>query len=174
MGSGIGHDILLTIDQSPDSSYVLNDYFQANANSYTDGTVSYRLPVMENGKHSLTFRVWDLLDNSTTQTLNFQVVNGLAPVIFSIYVYPNPVETQANIVVSHDRPETVLKMTVEIFDIAGRKIWSFSQSTVNNNSWDLIANNGQKVRSGLYLYRVSIKTTNGDISSKTNKMLIVE
>ncbi len=174
VGSGIGHDILLTIDQSPDSSYVLNDYFQANANSYTDGTVSYRLPVMENGKHSLTFRVWDLLDNSTTQTLNFQVVNGLAPVIFSIYVYPNPVETQANIVVSHDRPETVLKMTVEIFDIAGRKIWSFSQSTVNNISWDLIANNGQKVRSGLYLYRVSIKTTNGDISSKTNKMLIVE
>ena len=174
VGSGIGHDILLTIDQSPDSSYVLNDYFQANANSYTDGTVSYRLPTMENGKHSLTFRVWDLLNNSTTQTVDFQVVKGLAPVIFSIDVHPNPASKEATIVVSHDRPETILKTTVEIFDIAGRKIWSFSQSTANNISWDLVANNGQKVKSGLYLYRVSVNTANAEISSKTNKMIIVE
>jgi hypothetical protein len=174
VGSGIGHDIMLTIDQDPLQSYVLNDYFLANTNSYTSGVVKYKLPLMINGKHTLTFKVWDLLNNSTTKSINFDVVTGLAPEIFSVYNYPNPVKTVTNIVVNDDRPETILSTTVEIFDISGRKIWSFSQSGADNISWNLISNNGLRVKTGIYFYRVSIKTKNSDFTSKTNKMLIVE
>jgi hypothetical protein len=174
VGSGIGHDIMLTIDQDPLQSYVLNDYFLANTNSYTSGVVKYKLPLMINGKHTLTFKVWDLLDNSTTKSINFDVVTGLAPEIFSVYNYPNPVKTVTNIVVNDDRPETILSTTVEIFDISGREIWSFSQSGADNISWNLISNNGLRVKTGVYFYRVSIKTENSDFTSKTNKMLVVE
>jgi len=174
VGSGIGHDVMLTIDQDPAQSYVLNDYFQANTNSYSSGVVMYKLPLMENGKHTLTFRVWDLLNNSTTNSIDFEVVKGLAPEIFTVYNYPNPVKSQTSIVVKHDRPETILNTTVDIFDISGRKIWSFSQSGVDNISWNLISNNGLRVKTGVYFYRVSIKTKNSDFTSKTNKMLIVE
>jgi len=118
--------------------------------------------------------VWDLLNNSTTKSLNFEVVKGLAPVIFSVSSRPNPVKDQVTIVVSHDRPETVLRTTVEVFDITGRKVWSFSQSSINNISWDLITNDGKKLKTGLYLYRVNIKTMNSDITSKADKMLIIE
>jgi len=174
VGSGIGHDIMLTIDQDPAQSYVLNDYFQANSNSYSSGAVTYKLPLMGNGKHTLTFRVWDLLNNSTTNSIDFEVVKGLTPEIFTVYNYPNPVKTQTNIIVKHDRPETILNTTVEIYDISGRKIWSFSQSGVDNISWNLVSNNGLRVKTGVYFYRVSIKTKNSDSTSKTNKMLIVE
>jgi len=174
VGSGIGHDILLTVDQNPEMSYILNDYFLADENSYTSGNISYKLPAINDGKHMLTFRVWDLLNNSTTKSLNFEVVKGLAPVIFSVSSRPNPVKDQVTIVVSHDRPETVLRTTVEVFDITGRKVWSFSQSSINNISWDLITNDGRKLKTGLYLYRVNIKTMNSDITSKADKMLIIE
>ena len=174
VGSGIGHDIMLTIDQDPAQSYVLNNYYQANINSYTSGVVKYKLPLMQNGKHTLTFKVWDLLNNSTTNSTNFEVVTGLAPEIFSVYNYPNPVKTQTSIIVKDDRPETILNTTVEIFDIAGRIIWTFSQSNADNISWNLITNNGQKVKTGIYFYRVSIKTSNSNFTSKTNKMLVVE
>jgi len=174
VGSGIGHDILLTIDQNPEESYILNEYYQANADSYTTGSVNYKLPNLDNGKHTLTFRIWDLLNNSTTQTLNFEVIKGLTPIIFTLNSYPNPVKTQANIVIEHDRPETILQTLVEIFDLAGRKIWSFTQSSANNITWDLMTNNNQKIKTGVYLYRVSIKTSNSDMTSKTNKMLIIE
>ncbi len=174
VGSGIGHDITLTVDQDPTLSYVINDYFQAATNSYTDGSVKYKLPEMENGKHTLTFRVWDLLNNSTTKTIDFEVVKGLTPVIFSVYNYPNPVKTETYIKVDHDRPETILRTTVEIFDLAGRKIWSFSQASADNIKWDLTGSNGEKVKTGIYLYRVNIKTSDSDVSSKTNKMLVVE
>jgi len=174
VGSGIGHDVLLTIDQDPTQTYILNDYFQASSNSYTSGVVTYKLPVMVNGKHTLTFRVWDLLNNSTTKTSEFEVVKGLVPEIFSVYNYPNPVKTTTSIIVKHDRPETILNTLVEIFDISGRKIWSFTQSGAENITWNLISNSGQRVKTGIYFYRVSIKTTNSDSTSKTNKMLIVE
>jgi len=174
VGSGIGHDILMTIDQDPTQSYVLNDYFQSSPNSYTDGVVTYKMSELANGKHSLTFRVWDLLNNSSTSTINFEVVKGLAPVIFSVYNYPNPVKDQTNIVVIHDRPETILNTTVEVFDLTGRKIWSFSQASAGNVSWDLIGNNGQHVKAGIYLYKVSVKTTDTNVTTKANKMLIVE
>jgi len=173
VGSGIGHDITLTVDQDPVQSYVLNDYFQANTNSYSSGVLNYKLPVMTNGKHTLSLRVWDLLNNSTTNSINFEVVTGLAPSIFSVYNYPNPVKTETTIIVNHDRPETVLGTRVEIFDLSGRIIWSFSQSSADNITWNLISNSGEKVKTGIYLYRVSIKTKNSDSTSKTNKMLIV-
>ncbi len=174
VGSGIGHDIRLTIDQDPTQSYVLNDFFQAAANSYTDGTVNYKLPVMIDGKHTLSFKVCDLLNNSTTASIDFEVVTGLTPQIFSIYNFPNPVKTKTNIVVKHDRPETILNTNVEIFDLSGRKIWSFTQPNADNISWDLVSSDGRKVKTGIYLYRVSIKTSDSDITSKTNKMLVVE
>jgi len=174
VSSGIGHDITLTVDQDPVQTYIINDYFQASTNSYTDGVINYKLPTLQNGKHTLNLRVWDLLNNSTNVSTNFEVVKGLTPEIFTIYNYPNPVKAQTRIFINHDRPETILYTTVDIFDLTGRKIWSFTQSNADNITWNLIDNNGQKVKTGIYLYRVSIKTKNSDITSKTNKMLIVE
>ena len=174
VGSGIGHDLLLTIDQDPTQSSIVNDYFSADANSYTEGIVKYKLSDLANGKHTLTFRAWDLLNNSSTKTIEFEVVEGLIPNIFSIYNYPNPAKVNTQIIVNHDRPETILYTTVDIIDLSGRNIWSFSQTNADDVSWDLIGNDGIKVKPGIYLYRVSIKTKDSDISSKTNKLLIIE
>lgn len=173
-GSGIGHDLMLTIDNDPLQSFIINEYFQSKANSYTEGSVNYKLPEMEEGPHKLTFKALDLLNNSTVNTIDFEVVKGLKPEIFTVYNYPNPAITQTNIVVTHDRPETILNTTVEVFDISGRKIWSKSQLTAENITWNLIAQNGHKVKAGIYFYRVTIKTANSDSFSKSNKMLVVE
>lgn len=174
VGSGIGHDISVKIDQDPSQTYVLNDFFEASTNSYSDGVVKYKLPLMADGRHTLSFRIWDLLNNSTNSSIDFEVVTGLTPQIFSIANYPNPVRTKTNIVVKHDRPETILSTTVEIFDLSGRKIWSFSQNNADAITWNLISGDGRKVKSGIYLYRVSIRTSDSDVASKTNKMLIIE
>lgn len=174
VGSGIGHDILLTIDEDPAKAYLLNDYFETTVNNYTAGTVKYKLPEMEEGKHILTFRVWDLLNNSSSKTIEFEVVKGLTPEIFSISNYPNPAKISTRIVVNHDRPETILNTNVEIFDLSGRKIWSISQSTADNIEWDLNTSDGIKVKTGIYLYRVTIKFNETEVYSKINKMLVIE
>ncbi|HRZ96941.1 MAG TPA: C25 family cysteine peptidase, partial [Paludibacter sp.] len=174
VGSGIGHDMLLTIDEDPTKSYLLNDYFESVVNDFTTGTVKYKLPEIEEGKHILMFRAWDLLNNSSSQTIEFEVVKGLTPEIFSISNYPNPARMNTRIVVNHDRPETILNTNVEIYDLAGRKIWSISQSTADNIEWDLNTSDGKKVKPGVYLYRVTIKFNETEVYSKINKMLVIE
>ena len=174
VGSGIGHDILLTLNNDPSQSKVLNDYFESNANSYTDGVLKYKLSSLSDGEYTLTLKAWDLLNNSSEKTIRFKVVNGLTPSIFTVSNYPNPAKDGTTILVSHDRPETVLKTKVEIFNLAGAKLWEFNQNNADQISWDLRAADGRKVRGGLYIYKVSIQTTNSDTYSKSNKLLIIE
>jgi len=174
VGSGIGHDLLITIDNDPSQSKVLNDFFETKANSYIEGSLQYKLSDLSEGKHTLTFKAWDLLNNSAIETIEFEVIKGLQPVIFKVYNFPNPVKTGTNIVVEHDRPETILNTLIEIYDLSGRKIWQFEQSNADNVQWDLRGADGVKVKSGVYLYKVSISTNNSEVYSKTNKMFVLE
>jgi hypothetical protein len=162
------------VDNDPRKSYVINDYYQTAENDYTKGVVKYKLPELEAGKHTLTFRAWDLLNNSSVQSLEFEAVKGLTPTIFGINNYPNPVIASTRIVVDHDRPETILSTKVDIFDLSGRQIWSFSQANADEINWNLIRADGKKANAGIYLYRVTISTKNSDTYSKSNKMIIVE
>ncbi len=171
VGSGIGHDLLLVLDDDPTHSYVLNNYFTADADSYQKGLVSYRLAEMTEGQHSLTFRAWDLLNNSTTATLQFEVVKGYALQIFSVLTYPNPVSTDGmiNFVIQHDKPDDRLEARYMLFDLSGRKVWEQTQiggDRVTLNMSDL------GVHAGIYLYRVELKTSTTEYTSKTGKIMV--
>ena len=173
VGSGIGHDLRLVVDDNPVTSYTLNDYFEAETNSYQAGTVRMKLPQLAAGKHTLTFHCWDLLNNSTTVTLDFEVVPGLTPEIFNVYNYPNPVRTGTTFVIEHDRPQVILETSVEVFDISGRLVYFRNQSNAENLKWDLSDNTGKKVQPGVYLYRISVKTPNSEQTSKANKIIVL-
>jgi len=177
VGSGIGHDLLLTVDEDDDNSkqsYILNDFFESKLNCYTAGDLQYKLSNLAEGKHKLTFRAWNLLNISTKKAIDFEVVKGLTPEIINVYNYPNPAKTTTKIVVEHDRPETIITTTIEVFDLSGRKVWSFSEPSTDDINWDLVGANGNRVQSGIYLYRVNIKTANSDICSKTQKISIID
>ncbi len=172
VGSGIGHDLLLTIDNSFSQSYVLNNYFKAESNSYQRGTVSFRLSEMEEGMHTLTFRAWDLLNNSSTATLNFEVVKGFAPQIFSVLTYPNPVTTngQVTIEVQHDRPDDVLQVQYMVYNFAGQMVWSASAPSANRITFNA---GDARLTPGVYVYKVSIKTINQEeFTSKVGKLIV--
>ena len=174
VGSGIGHDIMLVIDNDPGQSYKLNEYYTSSSGDYTRGTVLFKIPELSTGKHTLTFRIWDMMNNSTVQTLDFEVVKGLEPVIFNIYNYPNPVQSSTRFVVEHDRPETVIAAQVDILDVSGRRVWTFNQSTLDEIYWDVKDSFGRQLSTGVYLYRISITTSKGKVESKINKFVLTD
>lgn len=174
VGSGIGHDIMLVVDDEPGQTYILNDFYKSDLNDFTKGTIRFKLPVMKSGKHTASIRVWDLLNNSSAHTIEFEVVKGLEPEIFNIYNYPNPVKSYTKFVVEHDRPETVLNATVDIYDLSGRLVWTFKQSTLDEISWDMNDMYGQRLKTGIYLYRISVQSNSDRVFSKINKLMIVE
>ncbi len=172
-GNGIGHDLRLIIDENPKTSYTINRYFQADPNSYTTGTVRFKLPKLPDGKHTLTFHAWDLLNNSTTLTADFEVVTGLKPVIMNVTNYPNPVKTETKFLVGHNRPEVILESKLDVYDLSGRHVFSKRYTDVENIKWNLKDNNGGIVQGGVYIYKISIKTTNSEFVSKANKIIVL-
>ena len=164
---------MLMIDNDPTQYYILNDAFEADEGSFRKGSVNYQLPELAEGKHTLTFRAWDLLNNSTTQTLDFEVVKGLNVTIYSVKGYPNPVMqgNTFNIAITHDRPNTLLETNVYFYDLGGRLVY---QQSANSSSLEKISCNlGQAgLAPGMYLYRVTIKTSDSEITTKSNKIII--
>ena len=77
VGNGIGHDLVAIVDGSAQTTYKLNASYQGTFGDYTRGTVVYTLPPLAAGRHTLTLRAWDMMNNSSTATIDFEVVEGL-------------------------------------------------------------------------------------------------
>ena len=72
-GCGIGHDMELIIDGRLLTTYVLNNYFVNDFGDYRKGRVEFQIPPLAMGSHTLLFRVWDMLNNSSVTKLSFVV-----------------------------------------------------------------------------------------------------
>ncbi|MDR2823731.1 MAG: type IX secretion system sortase PorU, partial [Prevotellaceae bacterium] len=172
VGNGIGHDVTLMVDNDPTKIYILNEYYTADAGTYQSGTFAYLMPELEEGKHSVKFKVWDLLNNSSDAGLDFEVQKGLKPQIFDLYCYPNPATDYTIFRINTDRPQDVLLAKIEIFDLVGRKIWEFSQTTTEDIRWNMRSQNGTLLSTGIYIYRLTLSTLNSATVSKSNKLII--
>ena len=173
----IGHSLTAIIDGQASMTYNLNEYYLSDIGGYTQGAVSYVLPELSEGKHSLMFRAWDMMNNSSTVTVEFEVVKGLAPDVLSVEAIPNPTQGNATFMIAHDRPENDMEVTIEVLDFSGRVLWSHGEQVVPSGNtytytWNLCSMSGQPLATGVYLYRVVVSSPAGQSSSKVQKMLI--
>lgn len=178
-GSAIGHDLQLVIDGDMSKTYVLNNNFVYDFGTYTSGSTYYSIPELEPGKHQLTFRAWDVQNNSSTVRLNFNVVKSLTPTLFDIGVTENPAKTSTTFVVSHDRVETNMDVVIELFDTSGRQIWRHSENGISATGtytvkWDLTVDGGRPLGTGVYLYRVKVSSDGSSYASKTRKLIVLK
>ena len=177
-GSGIGHDLQLIIDGQMATTYTLNDYFQYDFGSYTKGQVGFSIPALSYGQHKLLFRAWDILNNSSTTELTFNVAKGLEPQIVSVECSPNPAKTRTTFRIVHDRIGSEMDVKLELFDTSGRHLWTYTENGVPTDQtytldWDLTTNEGRRLNTGLYLYRVSISSDGSNYTSKAQKLIIL-
>lgn len=176
-GNGIGHDLSLCIDGRSDLTYNINEYYTHEFGDFTRGTVAYNIPQLENGAHSLTFRAWDVLNNTSQTSLDFVVDNGLATNILSIIASQNPATTSTNFIISYDLPGSECDFIVEVFDFSGRRIWMHEETSSNANgihtiTWNLCNGVGAKIGTGIYLYRCQVKCGESKWTSKTQKIMV--
>ena len=178
-GSSVGHDMMLTIDSMPFMSYNLNSYYALLPDSENEGLVQFSIPELEPGMHTAEFKVWDILNNSTTYTFTFEVAEGLKPNLIEMYATPNPARDQVEFFLHHNRPESNLKVTVMVYDMTGKFLWSTEKSGSSELfkayivTWNLTDNGGRRLRPGVYLYRAAISTNNSKEATKANKLIIL-
>jgi hypothetical protein len=177
-GSGIGHDLQLIIDGDMTKTYSLNDYFQYDFGSYTQGSVGYSIPELSYGEHKLLFRAWDILNNSSTAELTFNVVKGLEPLFFDVESTKNPATTTTSFRIMHDRTGSDIDVVLDVFDISGRHLWSHAENGVSTDNsytidWDLTVDGGRRLQTGVYLYRLRIASDGSNYASKAKKLIIL-
>lgn len=176
-GSGIGHDICLIIDNDADMTYNLNSYFNNTEGSWKQGTVDFSIPALSSGSHTLLFRAWDNFNNPSSITINFEVCEGLEPQIFSMRI-KSPARGELLLDIENDRPQSVLNVEVDVFDMAGRKVWHGGEKGISASNFytykcNLNASNGH-MPPGIYICKAYVSTANGDKASKSIKFVVAQ
>ena len=177
-GNGIGHDLLLCVDNDMSRTYTLNSYYVQEFGDFTCGTVSYVLPELEAGPHTLTFRAWDVLNNTNAVSLDFVVDPTVAPNIFNLIASQNPATTSTNFIVTYDLAGSDCTFTLEVFDFSGRRVWyhqeqGSSSGGVYTIPWNLCTNAGAKLFTGIYFYRCQMTCGDSKKVSKTQKIVVL-
>ncbi|NEW81962.1 MAG: type IX secretion system sortase PorU, partial [Mariniphaga sp.] len=174
-GGGIGHDIMLTIDNNTDKMQLLNDYFQSAQDSYKSGKVLFQLSDLEDGEHILKFKVWDLASNSTETEVKFTVASSLK--INNLTAFPNPVSVSTDIIATHNRFGEKMTVEIEIFTQQGVLVDQVKTESGSSGfttlpiRWNPGLNNHNLV-SGIYHYRVRLTALDGSTSIKTEQLIL--
>lgn len=178
-GSSVGHDMMLTIDNSPSLSYTLNGYYESLPGKEGEGLVRFAVPTLEPGRHTAEFKVWDISNNSSSYTFDFEVVEELKPYIINLIATPNPAREQVQFRLYHNRPESKLNVTIMVYDMIGRLQWRHTESgsselfNAYTVTWDLTNGSGARLRPGVYLYRVAVSSDYSKEASEAKKLIIL-
>lgn len=175
IGTGIGHDIILKLNNDPNQTYILNDYYTASLGDYKSGTVKFNLPKLSDGEYSLLFRAWSLQNISTTNELNFVVKSNAPAVIEEFTVYPTPATEYVNFYLKYDRPEDIIDIEFSVIDLAGKTLWRSTEEYISDNAiysskWDFLSS--RPSGNGIYIAKVVITTSEGTITHNSKKIII--
>ncbi|MFC1501881.1 type IX secretion system sortase PorU [bacterium] len=162
----IGHKIMLTLDGSEQED--ITSYFEYDEGSFLKGELLYPLTAIAEGEHNIFLKAWDNANNSTTQSLMFQVISEEELRLENVLNYPNPFDYTTG---THFTFQLNLDAEIEIkiFTVSGRLIKQLDGiwgepgfNMVPEEGWDGRDDMGDELANGVYLYKVIAKAHTGE------------
>ena len=169
--ASVGHDIEMWIDGKTTDVTVLNDYFLYDFGSYQSGTITYPVMGLSEGHHTLSLRVWDVFDNSTTVSLGFNVRYDITTGL-TVFSANNPAQGYARLIVQGIDTESTEPVVLSAYDLLGRRLWSQRVDSYGKayafETWPLVMQGGGNLTAGVYI----IKATQGGNESPGVKIIV--
>jgi hypothetical protein len=159
---------------------VLNDYYQAENGSFTEGTLQYQFNNLASGEHTLKLEAWDVNNNFSSASIQFHVEESNEFSLVRVFNAPNPFHENTAFYFEHNRPDEPMDVSFEIFDLTGRKVKTYHKKIepggfmVGPVYLEGLGEIKNKFGSGIYLYRVNIRLNEGEIASKTEKFILIK
>ncbi len=163
--SGIGHDIVAILDGDESNPYILNDYYQTNLDDFTKGTLRFPFRNLATGLHTVTFKAWDVYNNPITAEIQFIVVGDDTLTLTNVLNYPNPFVNYTEFWFTHNRPYEPLDVQVQVMTITGKVVWAKNQIITTDGflsreiTWDGKDDFGDKIGKGVYIYKLTVKSS---------------
>ncbi|NJL13325.1 MAG: T9SS type A sorting domain-containing protein [Microscillaceae bacterium] len=177
--AGLGHEMLLSLDNDPSQRYVLNAYYQSDLDTYQSGQIRFWLRNLAPGPHQLTLQVWDTHNNSAQARLDFVVVGKEELVIQELYNFPNPVQVATTFQFWHNQSAEALPVQLRIFDTQGKQVAQidgFTQKGQNTATltWNGADSRGHRLANGLYIYQVQMSSpVSGKVGRARGKLIVL-
>ena len=178
-GNGIGHDLVAILDNNIEKQMSLNDYYLADQDSYNSGMVHYPLYDLEPGAHTLKVRAWDIFNNPNEETLDFVVKSDEKLVLDHVLNYPNPFTTKTEFYFEHNQPMEEFDILIHIFTVSGKLVKTIQEKQFlqGNRSNPIVWNGrddyGDKIGKGVYIYRLTVRNSQGETAEKIEKIAIL-
>ena len=183
-GSAIGHDLTAVLRGPGESTYVLNDFYEAATDDYRRGQVAFPVYGLEAGEYQLEIRAWDLANNTGVGRTSFLVTDAADGGLRRVLNYPNPMVDATCFQFEHSAAGQLVDVRVDIYTTSGRLVRSLDYSGLAEGSrfeagdeciaWDGTDDFGQRLARGVYLYRVQMSTgTSDDVAQSGFEKLVV-
>ena len=179
VGNGIGHDITAVIDGNTSEVVNLNDQYEADLNTYKSGSIRFQMDKLQPGEHNIKVKVWDVFNNSTETYTEFIVASSEKFAIERLLNYPNPFTTHTDFYFEHNQSCQFLNVLIEVFTVSGKLVKSINTTApaggfrIGPISWDGKDTYGDKLATGVYIYKVSVRNPSGEKVEKFEKMVIL-
>ncbi len=177
-GLGIGRDLTGQVDQAKEL-LILNEYYTSNTDDFTRGVVEYPLKDMAEGSHSVKIKVWDVHNNSAEASTEFIVAKSAELAIQNLISYPNPFVDSVQFRFEHNQTGKNLEIAVNIYDSKGNFVTTLNANAVqsgavfNQLTWYGQNKNGSQVSPGLYLFKLHVKTTDGQEAFESERIVYI-
>lgn len=180
VGSGIGHDLKAILDGDSNDPIVLNDFYEADLDTYQSGSIRYQLADLSEGTHNLSLKVWDVHNNSSESYTEFVVANASELALEHVLNYPNPFTTRTQFMFEHNQACEFLDVQVQVFTVSGKIVKNINRIVRSEGfrgepiEWDGLDDYGDQIGKGVYVYRVKIVTPEGQTAEKFEKLVILK
>ena len=177
-GAGVGHDITGILKYSNEEDmYILNNYYQTELDDHRKGQVRYQMSSLEEGRHDLELKVWNVANKSATARTHFIVGSSEEVLLREVFNYPNPFADFTRFSIQHNRHGDDLKVSVRLYDMQGTNVRNFTAdvsnapNTIEDVKWEAKNENGADIAPGVYIYRVTLEDENGRKAEETGRAI---
>ena len=179
VGTGIGHDITAIIDGNSSNPVILNDFYEAQQDDFRKGSVRYPYKDLAPGVHTITFKAWDVANNSATASIEFVVIKAEEVSLNHVLNYPNPFTTNTQFFFEYNQPGVPVNVDIQIFTVSGKLVKTLESNMVTNGFrsdpivWNGLDDFGDRIGRGVYVYRLRVRTPEGKSAEKFEKLVIL-
>lgn len=177
VGTGIGHDISAVLDNKTSQTIILNEFYEADKDTYKSGKVKYQFDELEEGEHTLKVKSFDVYNNSAEQEVRFVVSKSNQMALDHVLNYPNPFTTNTEFMFEHNQSCTFMNIQIQIFTVTGKLVKTIDQDVtnegyrVNQIFWDGKDDFGDKLARGTYIYRLRARAN--EFSAEKIERLVI-
>lgn len=178
-GAGIGHDLRAILDGNTNDPIILNDFYEADLDTYQSGSIRYQLNQLSEGMHNISVRVWDVHNNSSESFTEFVVAGSAEMALEHVLNYPNPFTTRTQFMFEHNQACEFLNVQVQVFTVSGKMVKTINRTIRSEGfrsepiEWDGLDDFGDVIAKGVYVYRLKVSTPEGLTAERFEKLVIL-